>query len=402
MSEPVIQKYLEVETLSPLHIGSGERLRRKEFVQHGNRLWIADPRRLTERVGANQHLSERFRAFCEDERKSLADFLRENQIRPEEVSSYGVAAPARLSQEILCFIKTTHPRPYLPGSSIKGALRSAILRGVLSGNGELLHSVSQFTSEMLGRLKGEVRHYPGDRNRITKEYKTKISVRVQEAFFGPDQHHDLMRAIQIADSQPVDQGRLEIAEVKVLSASRRSLTVKQTRAGHDMVINPEVIRKGTGFKGSISFNVSLLGDKGPSHQLGFHSKTEAILGFQRLCNRVAEQLIEQEIGFFEQYNQRVLVNWYKQLHRGMAQLKKNQCLLHISWGSGFNPKTVTSLFEEGLFDEVRLAFDLGKFDRDQRGNRVMVKPFPKSRKVVFENGNPKEPLGWVRLTISER
>jgi hypothetical protein len=31
----------------------------------------------------------------------------------------------------------------------------------------------------------------------------------------------------------------------------------------------------------------------------------------------------------------------------------------------------------------------------------MVEPFPKTRKIVFEDGKPKYPLGWVKIKVGD-
>jgi CRISPR-associated protein Csm5 len=401
MSQPVVQKRLRIEALSPLHVGSGEKLRRKDFAQRGDQLFVVDSRKLLERIGISPRLSEDFLAFCEDEQKRLSDFLTESRIRFEDVKAYQIAALGRVGREIFAFIKTIDGFPFLPGSSIKGALRSAVLQYAFLSQEALFNDVRRDVTGKMETLEGELKQDPKARNRITKKWKQKISDAIEQSFFGPDQHHDLMRCIQIADSRPVDSARLQVAEVKVLSTSGSQLLIKQTKAGRDVPINPEVIRKGTVFECPLSFHVNLLSNGEPSRRLKFHPKSDTILSFPVACHKVAERLIQQEIAFYRNYGQTELTGWYQKLQHQLTQLKPNQCLLHVAWGSGFDAKTVTDLFSDELFHEIRQAFNLGKFELDQQGKRRVIRPFPKTRKIIFEHDNAKEPLGWVKLTVEE-
>lgn len=425
MAEPVVQKRLTVEVLAPLHIGSGDRLRRKDFVRQRNQVFVAEPRWLLERVEREPRLSQAFLAFCEDEGQDLYTFLRNNRIRFEEVA-YQLFASGQVGGEISPFIKTGDHRPYLPGSSIKGALRSALLHHALRSDPDQLTQVSGRVGQGLRNLRTQIEKNPGRTRRLTRQWRQRISEGVERSFFGPDQHHDLMRCIQISDSATVDLSNLQVAEVRVLSVGGNRLVRKQTRRGRDMLINPEVATKGA-FEGSLTFNLNLISDRGPASKLGFHPKRDVVLDFASACNEVAEALIEQEIAFYDTYGETTLVDWYRRLGTQVSKLREGQCLLYMAWGSGFDPKAIAGLFDDALLDETRLAFELGKIVHKGCGGEVrlerrptrgrewycfkcrrgrlndneveLTKPFPKSRKVVFESGRPSKPLGWVKLTV---
>jgi hypothetical protein len=50
-------------------------------------------------------------------------------------------------------------------------------------------------------------------------------------------------------------------------------------------------------------------------------------------------------------------------------------------------------FHGMVFCNLRSTYSLGK----KRVKPEFVKEYPKTRKIVFENGYPKYPLGWVKL-----
>ncbi len=381
MNEPVIQKHLRVEVLSPLHIGDGERLKRKQFVVSKSQVVIADEARLLKRVQGTQVLLDGFLQFCQTPGEYLDDFLRRHSIPPTEIG-YVVQALGMVGGEVYTFIKGADGRPYLPGSSLKGALRSALLRASLLGDPARLRAANDLAQ-----------HYVRERRRAGQ-----ISGDLERALFGNDQHHDWMRCLQFSDSVPVERARLQVAEVKVLSVSGQELTIKQTRSGKDMLLNPEVLASGV-LEGTLTINAHLLDAIGPASRLGFQKYAGMVNEFQAASNLAAAALIDGEIAFYQMYGETLLADWHRGLKTRLAGLQSNECLMQLAWGSGFIPKTATSLLEAQIFEDIRWAFNLGKFVRDQDGKRKIIKPFPKSRKVIFRDHQPAEPLGWVKLVV---
>jgi CRISPR-associated protein Csm5 len=381
MSEPVIQKRLSIQVLSPLHIGDGGRLRRKQFARSGNQVVIAEEARLLARVQTSPRLLDSFLQFCQNPNQSLEEFLRDYRIQPAEVG-YALRAQGAVGVEVYTFVKGADGRPYLPGSSLKGALRSALLRASLLADPERLRAANALVREHLRK----------------RDRAGRISGDLEKRVFGQDQHHDWMRLFQFGDSAPVERTRLQVAEVKVLSVSGASLAEKQTRAGRDMLLNPEVLTVGA-LEGTLTINAHLLDASGPARRLGFAPHEQTVNDFQRACNRAASALLEGEIAFYERYGETGLADWHRRLRTQLDQLGPNECLMQLAWGSGFTPKTATSLLEERIFEDVRWAFNLGKFARGTDGKRQLVRPFPKSRKVVYRNHEPAEPLGWIKLAV---
>src|SRR5262245_14631152 len=119
MDNQIISMPLRVTVVSPLHVGSGEKVDQKWFIWNGNQATLLNPDKLLEQVIA-RHKEAQFEQFCLDNRARAGDFLEAVGFKVSEVAAYTLDCPDRPS-EILTFIKTVG-QPYLPGSSLKGAL----------------------------------------------------------------------------------------------------------------------------------------------------------------------------------------------------------------------------------------------------------------------------------------
>jgi len=115
---------LTVEVLSPLHIGDGNRLLQDiDFLVHDNRTWVINQETLWERtVTADGTFDDQLLARPASELISDDDF---GSRRPFRYVLPGVPA----NDQLRTFIKNVFDQPYLPGSTIKGLLRTLAVWG---------------------------------------------------------------------------------------------------------------------------------------------------------------------------------------------------------------------------------------------------------------------------------
>ena len=139
---------ITVET--PVHIGDGRIVNKKDYIYDGahKQVQIIDIPKLYMQLSPT--LQEKFEYFYSGDRSDLQGWLKsnlnwsnksqyENFIKYSMTSGTSIAVKDRGGYklcEISSFIKDPYNRPYVPGSSIKGVLRSAILSQVLHENGE--------------------------------------------------------------------------------------------------------------------------------------------------------------------------------------------------------------------------------------------------------------------------
>jgi CRISPR type III-A-associated RAMP protein Csm5 len=122
---------LTVKLLSPLHINSGEgdlRATTGDYVVREGEVWRLDQGRLAEVLDDEQIQELATGASL----PTLVAQLTDEQL--EQVVSYRRPAPADLADRILPHIKVADGRPYLPGSSLKGFLRTALVWALAAGD----------------------------------------------------------------------------------------------------------------------------------------------------------------------------------------------------------------------------------------------------------------------------
>jgi CRISPR-associated protein Csm5 len=139
------QYRLKIRTLSPVFIGSGKRLTKKEYlyIPRTQEIIFVDTRKLFDLLESKQ-LSGAYEDFIMGGQKNLYDWLQTQHLTQREIrsiGSYSIHAGNALETSsnfrltgIELFIKDANNRPFLPGSSVKGVIRTAILAQMTERN----------------------------------------------------------------------------------------------------------------------------------------------------------------------------------------------------------------------------------------------------------------------------
>jgi|GEM_PF-4426772 len=278
----------------------------------------------------------------------------------------------RRSPDILAAARTAG-RPYIPGSSIKGALRTALLAFAFGDKGrgrqverQAVDAISQGRS------------------------RTFVFQAAERSIFGPNPNHDALRALKVWDSEPLSTDCLQVALVRVLNlvgtVEAPTLRWRARQGGSAaslrdaMTIAVEVLKPGTEAVCEAGIDDWLLARRdaslGPG-AAGLERLKEALL-------RRGEAIIRAERRFFQEYDR-------PQAEASLAgveeALSAGRPCLPMGWGSGWRAKSVGEMLPQALA-RTREAYKMGRAGM----------PFPKTRKVVTEGGVAKAPLGWVEVT----
>lgn len=421
----------EIEVISPVHIGSGGAISPIEYLVE-DEFYRADMDRIFEDERFN---NEEFIENAKGGSLYLGRFgpeLAKEHVRYAlDISESTRTNLLRLiggpSSEVREHIKTKDA-VYIPGSSLKGAIRTAILWKALKDSRILQ------TAKNIIRKQGKVNPKKADEE-------------IEKMVFGRNPNYDLLRALQVFDSKITAMRDLELSKVVILSATQNEPGWKMFRGKRSFVVpnyddaTPifiEALKPKRVLRGTIKIDNWLLREEEEkiAKELGFSGKQYLVEDITMNCNEFAEDFIAGEITFFERYSGSALkrvVEFYKTLREGFKILSENELLLHLSWGSGWHGMTVGELFDVKM---LRGNFDLGKnikrsfckkcnsqlvkegpddrfYDYCQNCRRhlrkneqyqkivKMIWPFPKTRRIVFEDGKPAYPLGWVKLRIGD-
>ena len=129
-----------LEVLGPLFVGSGEKIEKAEYIHDrtSNRIYVMDSVKMFNGLQKRKLLNKFQDSVMNAERGvNLYNFIRDNNIQSSEYSkwarySYEVDSSIDLRQtQIMACMKDAYNMPYIPGSSLKGAIRNCILNAML-------------------------------------------------------------------------------------------------------------------------------------------------------------------------------------------------------------------------------------------------------------------------------
>jgi|YNPMSStandDraft_1061717.scaffolds.fasta_scaffold28743_2 CRISPR-associated protein Csm5 len=373
-----------LEILSPTHIGSGQEHGAFDGVFQNGRWYLIDLRKVLERSKedptnlANAMMQQGF---------NWASWLQKRNISPAEVAAHSVACAQNPgATKIRACIRDPFGRPYIPGSTLKGAIRTAVLESLLTG--ESRQRRQQWARRAVQKNqqgKPPDRRYVA-RNTLERDLLIgKVSNRANES------NYDLLRALHIGDSEPMDpeQAHIGLAWVHTL---RNSQLVQKRAGGEEYKMFLEWLPTGVQTRLTIRIDERLLEGK-YRQDVGFDdNQVQALREFANACNERARAVIEHEGEFYEDYGLPAIAKFYQMLDNQLQQIAKQRgFLLNIGWGGGWEMKTVTNPLTENLdeeYERIRQTYNLGRRGSDE---------FPKTRRVAYQGNQPFAPPGWVAL-----
>jgi CRISPR-associated protein Csm5 len=403
---------LTVRILSPVVIGTGERCNPMGFfVADDGRVWVVDERKFIE-VLIERGLAEGFRIWLEGQlqqnrRPNLKGFFDAKEIFGEEKSAEKkteilrasvayvlplVSLRQRMLQFNLC-LKTPDHRPYIPGSELKGAIRTAVLVQTLHGKAldslaEALQSedIKQLIDEIQRLKKGphlerELRQKQSALSRKLRNLWQETEQNLLRAG-SKDAHYDLFRGIAISDSKPLPTNALCIYPAKRLNMSGNVTVFVEAIAPNSetevtlSVACPDRWLQAIG----LTDKAGWLDWAKLAHALYEHSN--AVLDF------IAKKFPARE---------------FPQVHAKAQKLKEknkpNEPLVCLGWGQGFLSITMTEPLRQKFptaYETLRqaMAQAIRQYERTKQNN------FPKTIWAALDaNSQPSDLFGWVQLVV---
>lgn len=216
---------MSLTTLSPIFIGSGEELNKSMYVYKGKEISVIDERKLTKKLLLIRGLYENFLSECFSGNLNLTDFLKKNLYGYEKMDIYkynaisysDVKTKGKLNN-INTFIKSSNGNPYIPGSSIKGAIRTAIIVG------EVINNKNKYNDIFKSIINNKNKYYEND-----------IVVNISKNF----NVENIFKNIAISDTNDTDINNLFI--------SKRYDISTHMEIGHELPIYMELLKPGVKF-----------------------------------------------------------------------------------------------------------------------------------------------------------
>ena len=286
------------------------------------------------------------------------------------------------------FIPTfaTGPRgPYLPATSLKGALRTGVVH-------------AKATDEMLKQAATRANAEGRSIRHATQA--------LEDSALGQG-GSDEMRLVAAADSQPVAESvfkvyLLRISTLESRGAGKYELAWKMSPRGSSRrpedstPIFAEMAGPGTAFEGEWNENEFLRRPE-VSKTLRRRDRLDRPALF-RFINSYAADLVRLHKQYAEWTGLAQLRSSMDELAARLNQIGESgeSCLLPLGWGAGFFSKTAFSNTEDPALREI-----LRQLPFYARAIQSGL-PFPKTRKIIFLNNQPATVAGFVQLEVSEQ
>ena len=268
-----------------------------------------------------------------------------------------------------------------PGSSIKGAIRTALWAESLYHN----ESYRKRIKERLNFSKDKFKKFEND-------------------IFGENPQENIMRSLHISDGY-FETDHLRLGDVRTANVCGDTIQWKNLRRRN----NQENWRKakgtfiealGEGAKAEIVFSWDefLLSETSwwPVSS-GKNQKHLPAKNFQDLKTRLnshALRISSHEKDFFEKYKCPLAVEFYRDLEKKINGGTDDSAWLRVGWGSGWTG--MTGLTESFFLLDEQLKKDIYKFNHKKSEDI-----YPKTRRLLVQNNSPCLPLAWVKIYPSD-
>ena len=372
MNDFIKRGYIEFKTLTPVHIGCGRTVSKKEYLfdQKVGKIEILQMDRVFDRICA-LGLAEQFENYLlsgmngngrgysnhrntagagSNAGNELIDFVRENNIPESEYSSWSeeivpFADPGMAYhsiKDISLFVRNARGLPYVPGSGFKGMLRTIL-------ETEYYLKDRKKAERMGGRIRDKIRendYRPKGRQWLLKEEDAAIDVEsMHKELFAPqrndeppiknirDQKNDILRGLLVGDSDELSWDDMCICEKIDINTYGEEKKPGAYR---------EAIRPGVTIRIPISIDT-------------------------RICPYTTKDILMAIKVFYEKYNA-VFTRHFKTA----PAVKGNSTTFFLGGGTGYASKTVTLgiLREPELAEEVARIINatLGPAAKQQHGH----------------------------------
>lgn len=207
---------VELKTVGPLFIGSGQKILKKDYIldSRTKKAHVPNLEKMFEYL-SGRRLADRYLAFLsapQYRNMSLLEWLGNNGVEEKDYLSFTAytldLADVDYSEtrDISLFVKDAYGLPYVPGSSLKGALRTVLLGSELQKNegrySRLKDQIENTGSKGRNLLRDECRDLEnGVFNRLNRNEK-----RIGDAV------NDVMSGLQISDSKPLSVDVLTLCQ----------------------------------------------------------------------------------------------------------------------------------------------------------------------------------------------
>lgn len=381
-----MKKIVKIETLTSVHIGSGEVLQLGSDIVKGRMdndyvLAVVSPEKVLSLIG-EEHLQDWVVAIERKEStgnvvKRFAPNAKVEDYAKRIVCEWSVAQERDTLKE---HIHNGQGKPYIPGSSIKGAIRTAILASFAENVND---AETKIDDSIKDKLTGELKKKKANANEVEKE------------LFGRDPNNDVFRFLQVGDAYFGDSYTVALRMVNINERTSRGFwdvsksqlieaLCPKDETEFEMKLNIEGYNKS-------KERCSTIGDL-PMIMSSYENLFETI-------NEHTISLLDFEIDYWRERSdmddsdkvESYLVKIESIKKKVLKCCRGKECVLRIGHGSGWN--FITGGWARDLDNFESLVVPVSR----PNNQNYREYDFPKTRRV----DDDCELLGFVKLSLQE-
>jgi CRISPR-associated protein Csm5 len=407
----------QIRLTSPiLHIGSAvSKLNPFEYVQTQDRVYLPDADALARALQQRGRLPDYIEAI--ESQREITPILRQafgedwqNQTTPDDRRIFPKAAISRKwantsITDLRPMIRNGFGQLYVPGSSIKGAIRTAIAYFLLKHAdrfrvppAQRVSAIEQKLREKLrgGQLNAFQQKFLDDdllMDRLFADCDLTYQGRAVRCRQGPNT--DFMRAVHVSDSEPLVErdvklksGKTRKDNLAVVAEVVVSSRFPDYKAKYRAPIYAEMVRNV-----SIDFRLSLNREvlSWFRHQQGMQIPFQSVDDILQICQEFAQEQWDFEHDYWQTIKNNPNAQGRNLDFTYIKEIYESETCpfsLRLGWGSGMNGVTVDSLFNDELRAEIR----------DTCGIKARGFEAPKSRRTILsQQGEIRFVPGWVQF-----
>lgn len=387
---------IHIKTLSPVHIGTGIRWQAGfEYLHFEKEAKVVtiDEAKIFDIIGAEN--IDKWVSSIENE-ENLLVYLRQRKpdIQASDCSEQviEVLVGSQLRQQpIHEQIRGGRKKnPLIPGSSLKGALRTVILNELIRLNPQFVKDPNHLGVE--DRRKGWefndkqiIANYFGKKNKLN--FRKKIQL---------DANKDWLRFLRIRDI-PFKENKTIVAQTIILNYHREIWQEKRKEVAYW-----ECLPSGVEATSSINIPTQLIyQNKKHKYPIGKAEWLTDLSQLFQLVNQHSLQLINKELAFWKQEQEEVEVpividTYISHLNNLKAQIEAatpKECILRVGAGGGWNNMTGAWAKNENYLEYEVWVHLKSQLRRKKYQDDLF---FPKSRTMLIGG----IPIGFIKITLN--
>jgi len=379
MTNSLISHKVQLTTLSPVFIGAGEEhvlSPYSDFVQRGDSLIYIDIDRLQEAMQDDHALIDAYVKGMRQFENNRSAFSLENFITGtlgrdvDDFAARVVCIDEDIQKNQIRRFISTGGKPFIPGSSLKGAIRTAVLVDWLLKTKE--------GKKQLDQVKVYVEK---------RDWKSLKRLDPARQCFGSIVQ-DVFKYLRVSDSHVFEPSALSVSALKRVSLRIGRRTFR--RKSSDIPQWSETLNASV----KSTCALSLLKPRSTS-SFSFLDH-QSISSLFSLINRVSLDSCLRELDELENLNEfRDFFRFYENLEREITSLKSHEAIVRLGGGKTWFDNSIGLSIDSDDFGDEKL---LGQYLSLLRIGNI---PFPSTRSAIVRNNVPAQPLGWIKLSVED-